>query len=195
MRQILTWIALTFALVPSAFSQDNMADHYAKVGKWDIYLDESVSGCFMIGSYKGGTWVRVGFIVLDNSVSTSVFIGDEDWKSIEYGKTYSIILDFGNGKTWTRTANGFSFDPPKNESVLHVVIPSSTSERSFLIDLMEARDVSVSYGSVEIANLTLTGSYQAGLKLLECQTSHASRSSDPFKSATTVDDDPFKISN
>ena len=193
MRRILAWIALIFTLVVPAPASSGDSEHYANVGDWSVYFDSSVSGCYMYAAYDGGTWLRVGLIASDDSVRTSILIGDAAWKSIEYGKTYSITLDFGNGKAWTRPATGFSFSPPKDESMLRLFIHPSSSERIFLVDLMEARGVAVFYGSVEIANLTFKGSYQAGLKLIECQTAQASKPSDPFSSSTTVDDDPFKL--
>ena len=194
MRRILAWFALTFTLAVPAPASSLDSEHYANVGNWTVYFDSSVSGCYVYGTYESGTWLRVGLNASDDSaVGTSVLIGDDAWKSIEYGKTYSITLDFGNGKTWTRTATGFSFDPPKDESTLRLFIHPSSSERVFLLEFMEARGVKVHYGSVEIASLTLKGSYQAGLKLMECQTAQASKPSDPFNSATTVGNDPFKL--
>lgn len=163
---------------------------YARVSGWTIGIDTSLSnGCFMYTGYEGGALLRIGFRPDESDIY--LLLGDADWESIEYGKTYSIQLTFGDESPWTGDAEGFSFDPPDDQGWLHIVIPGDKAA-DFVSELMREHTFTVHYNDQQIAHLGLRGSYRAATKMMECQTEMTAQASDPFAEPKTASDkDPF----
>ena len=163
---------------------------YAKVSGWTIGIDRSLdSGCFMYTNYEGGTFLRLGFRPKESDLY--LILGDTDWESIEYGKTYPIQLTLGKESPWTGDAEGFSFDPPEDQGWLHLAIPGDQAA-DFVNELMREHTITANYNDKEIAHLSLRGSYRAATKMMECQTKMNADASDPFAgSKTSSDKDPF----
>ena len=187
--------AIVVLILGAAVNQAQGADsiRYSTVGAWTIAVDTTLgSGCFAVTSYKGGAVFRLGFDLSDSSAPSSYFIlGDAKWRSIEYGKHYVLRVRFGNRPGWRGTATGFSFKPPTNQPWLKMEVKAKSSA-DFLIEYMRQKYVAVEYNNKEILRLSLKDSYQAGLKLLECQKATRRERRDPFRSTSIPSNDPFK---
>jgi hypothetical protein len=193
MKYLLIKLTALFLLAISfsAFSDENVPE-YATVGPWSIRVDSSLGyGCFLMAEFEGGSLLRLGF---DNSNDTIyVLIGDMKWKSIEYGKKYNVEIQFGDETKWTGNAKGFSFDPPNNEPWLWISI-SIDSDLAILFfqEFMQEQGINLFYKNSSISHLSLSDSYKAGLKLLECQETMNTIDEDPFdESKGSENEDPF----
>lgn len=191
---------LTFA-APRSYA-DNASPIYASVGSWQIRADSTVVGCFAIVTYLDGTALRVGVGIDEGQLKPYVMLGNEEWTSIEYGKNYPLELHFGNESPWTGDAVGFSFNPPEDQSYLLLYGDSDQVELLF-DEFMRERDVEAVYNGKSVLHGKLDGSYQAGLKVIECQAAlmdawgseepRQTKGNDPFRDATRTSsrNDPF----
>lgn len=200
-RYITSSVALVALLLSGATKADESLE-YATVGNWSIAVDRSLdNGCFMAVSYTDGPWFRIGFDRREDS-SFYIMLGDEKWKSIEYGKTYRISITFGRKPKWEGPATGFSFSPPDNEGILILYIDKGQYE-NFLKEAMEERHFVAHYEERVIGNFSLKDSFRAGIKMIEChsliaeyeaKTEEKHADEDPFKTLpATSGDDPFKL--
>lgn len=190
-------VVVLFLSTSTIFAEENVIE-YSNVSGWNISIDLSLSGaCFAYAEYEDDSILRVGF----NEEISGLYIifGNAIWQSIEYGKKYDIQIKFGEETPWNGQATGLSFDPPENQPFLAISIdgdPDSTS--LFIEEFMEQRYVRLFYDGKTIENLTLKGSYSAGLELIECQAfsneyfKDLNSTSDPF-SSPDEDNDPFNI--
>tara|TARA_R110002126_G_scaffold12078_2_gene52866 strand:+ start:584 stop:1171 length:588 start_codon:yes stop_codon:yes gene_type:complete len=186
-------VASSLTLVCSSSLASEDVTPYDTVAGWKIVTDNTLNGgCFVLAEYKGGTILRVG---IDNSdpESKSVYaiFGDPEWKSIEYGKEYEVQIQFGNEEKWSGEAEGMSFDPPENQSMLWIEINNQDDAAVlFFEEFMQESTVELFYNESSIALLKLKDSYAAGLKLAECQKAADNANKDPF-SQPTDSNDPF----
>jgi len=165
---------------------------FAVVGAWAIHVDTSIGySCFVMAEFDGGSAVRFGFNIQDENLY--ILTGNPKWKSIEYGKTYGIELQFGDESRWNGDASGFSFDPPDNQPWLWLTIAvQKDSAVLFFQEFMQEQNLAVYYKDSSILNVNLQDSYKAGLKLFECQEAMAMISDDPFAEDVSVNiSDPF----
>ena len=98
-------IAVLLALAPSVHGNE-MSTHYATVDSWHIRVDASLEGsCFAFATYKSGSTFRMALDMREESEEGAVFavFGNPEWKSIEYGKSYPITVQFGSGSSRSNT--------------------------------------------------------------------------------------------
>lgn len=173
-------------------AEDEAMPEYAVVSGWSIRVDTSMdNGCFAFAEYERGSILRVGVDNRDSSVYA--LFGNEDWRSIEYGKKYDVEIQFGNETKWNGKATGMSFDPPQNQPYLWVAIVGEDAVVNFISEFMAETSVELFYNGNSIDKLKLEGSYAAGLKVIECQKvmrSNNSNTKDPFAQPGSSSD-PF----
>ena len=188
MRTTLAIVCIAIFLGRPAFAQDIV--EYSTAGDWKINIDQTVGdGCFVLAEYERGSLFRLG---MDrNQDIIYVIWGDPDWRSIEFGKNYDLEVQFGDESAWSGTAQGFSFDPPENQPFLQLEADSDAGA-DFVLEFMQEQFVKVNYQGKEILHLSLEGSFQAGLQLLECQQSVDKWERDPFQEAPATNEDPFR---
>ena len=169
------------------------ATEYSTHGAWTIAIDNTLdNGCFVSATYAGSAALRIGFD--PSSDSFYALFADDDWRSIEYGKSYTVEVVFGDESPWRGDATGFSFNPPNNEGVLELVVSQEASEL-FLLEFMQEQNVVVRYKNKDIMNLNLSDSFRSGLELLECQKAMDKFTADPFDEITAPSsNDPFASS-
>ena len=183
------FFALSFVVMPGSYAGEP-SPVYATVGQWQIHADMTIAGCFAVVTYEQGTTLRLGLQNDGSSIRPYVMLGNPEWTSIEYGKTYQLELSFGNESPWTGDAEGFSFDPPEDQSYI-LMLASSEAIELFFDEFMRERSVAAKYNDNWVLHGKLDGSYQAGLKIIECQTDLLDAlGSDPFKQ--TKGNDPFR---
>ena len=185
---VIAWAVVLFC--GHAVAEDTI--EYSTAGEWDIIVDRTVGdGCFVTAGYETGSVFRLGL----NRDNDTVYViwSNPDWKSIEYGKSYDLAIEFGNESPWSGTATGFSFDPPNNQPFLHLELDvGSEATANFVLEFMQEQFVKVDYEGKEILHLSLKDSFQAGLQLFECQKSADMWSRDPFQDTPATNDDPFE---
>lgn len=188
MRALMLCAVLVLSVTVHVVAQDTFK--YGQVGSWEIRMDSTMGyGCFAYTNFVRGTSFRIGF---DNSAkieSMYIMVGDPEWKSLETGKKYDLVMDFGSETVWTGT--GIALWLGDKLPVLRVNIPGD-----MLQEFMEKQGVDVRYRDQSIANLSLKDSWAAGQKILECQNMirdhqkrNPPRKKDPFSSAKSSD--PF----
>jgi hypothetical protein len=191
-----------FILLLSGTGLINAEDEplWKTVGGWEIRVDTTLgNGCFTYQIYEGNTVLRIGVNKLVGGMYA--MIGDADWKSLEFGKTYPIKLYFGNQTPWSGNAEALSFN---GIPVLMLNIISNDHAALFLTEFMRELSVKVVFKNKSIAHLNLKGTYKAGTELLKCQKAFNKREEkeDPFESPETPNkkpttndssDDPFAI--
>jgi hypothetical protein len=185
-------IAFATALIsPLTFAGET--EIYGDVGGWAIASDPSLGyGCFILATYEEDTVLRFGFDPTEGELY--MIIGDGKWKSIEYEKSYSIEVQFGDESPWSVEATGFSFDAPKDDTFLYFSIPlDDETGGSFVKEFMHESNVVIDYKGKQIANLVLTDSRRATEELFKCQQKYLDAQEDPFaKDSDQEEFDPFK---
>lgn len=181
-------------VVPLVFSAEAPDQpEYAKVGPWSIRVDTTLDyGCFIFAAFEGGTALRFGFNMTDQTIYAMV--GDPKWKSLEWGKAYHVIITFGDEEPWSGDAMGFSFDEGEDGPWLWINVGEvGDVAELFFTEFMQEGDFALDYKGKEITKLSLRGSHKAGLKLLECQEEMLEMGEDPFKEISVdLEQDPFK---
>lgn len=183
-------IVLLLAII-STSAKSEEPPKWGEFDGWGIYVDTSLgNGCFAFSIFEGDSLLRFG---INNSEEDEELIyavfGDPNWKSIEYGKKYSVEIKFGDEEPWSGDARGMSFDPPENQPYLWISVKSGNASK-FFDEFMEEKSVSLFYNGSVITNLSLKGSYTAGLELVKCQKAMDRNKKDPF-SAPRNSNDPF----
>lgn len=191
MRQTLLAAAIVLGSSGSAFPQT--ITWKEDVAGWFLAVDPSIDdGCFMTTVYEEGTVLRVQF---NPSIDLFEFlIGDHDWQSIEAGKFYEIVVQFGSREPWFGEALGIRFGSGDLPTLSFVVGFEGGNAEAFIDEFMRMTYVTVDYQGSEIAALTLRGTHTAMQEVMACQQVmlDRNRQSDPFATAPTPSDDPFE---
>ena len=169
MRTSLLLLLFPALIAELAQALEDQSRVFAQVAPWKIAVDDSMNrGCFIFAEFPRGTFLRIGKDNVENNIY--VFVGDPHWKQIEYGRQYPIDISFSDKGYWRVSATGVSFDPPENQPIIGFVVPheNNTAAR-FLYEFMKESQVEFFFQGTMIARISLENSYQAGLKLMECQ--------------------------
>jgi hypothetical protein len=165
------------------------------VGAWSVYIDRTVKyQCFIATVYEDYTLFRMGFQDPEASSALYIAIGNADWKSIESGKTYDLVMQIDNEAGWTSPATAITLD-----TLPTLVVNSNQAE--FVAQLMRRHSLRVFFNDRLILNLSLRGSNNALKEMATCQNAvdrHLGRNAplsnpDPFKEAPSPNTvkDPF----
>jgi hypothetical protein len=183
-------LCLLALAIPSASLAESETAKWGQVGGWVIRVDRSVGdGCFAVQVFERGTIVRIGLDITSKRVY--LFIGHNEWKSLEVGKLYPVRVVFDGVKSY----NG----EMKGQTLGHTVFLVHRDLSADLIkDFMERNGMEVFYRGERIANLSLRNTYAAIAEVINCQKELAAAGpaprEDPFASAPTAprDQDPFR---
>lgn len=159
---------------------------------WTIKVDRTTdNGCFMFASYEGGSILRAQFDMNDGTFD--FFIGNSDWRSIEYGKSYDTSLQFGSRKPWKGEAEGYWFGSETPALLFSLSFGDEGSAVTFIEEFMETTSLRVRYEGKQIANLSLKGTYAAMQEMFSCQQAMVDAvGSDPFAPDGGSRNDPFR---
>lgn len=136
------------------------AKPWSKVGSWDVMIDTSISGCFIVASYTLGDVIRVG--INNNNKNGYVVLGNSAWRSIELGKEYDLTFQFDGETPWTGTFRGKKFGDGTFLAV-------NFKDAKFLREFAARPGLTIYYGDKLVTRLPLTGSYAAMQSLIQCQ--------------------------
>lgn len=169
----------------SAYAQDSAA--WAKVGNWDVRVDPTLNNsCFMVGGYRSGTILRVGF---DNRHNASYFvIGNAAWRSLEVGKRYQLGAQFDGGQIAYWDAQAVSM----GDTIALSVVFNSPSPNEVLAVFGQRLSLRLFYQGTAVANLRLSGTAAAAAETINCNNQFMATRPDPFSGASRpVVADPF----
>jgi hypothetical protein len=192
-RKLLPALTVLILGAPHVFAEEVF--DYGAVGAWSVRIDPSLDyGCFLFVEFEEESLLRLGVDPIEGGLY--LLVGDPDWQSIDYGKTYAVQLYFGDETPWTADASGFSFDPPEDQPFLEIIIDTDPDNTYlFMTEFMQEANMNLHYNGSSIMNLSLRDSYEAGMKLFECQEAANSalrKNSDPFASPDKSNaKDPF----
>lgn len=193
MRPTLLAAFLSIAGVFPSAAADSI--FWKSVAGWDVYLDPSVgNGCYITTSYDGGTFLRLGLDFTAKSPSVYLALSNENWRSLEVGKEYSIEVQFDNNPVWTANAGVMLIGNYK-------YLTTTSTDTNFIREFSHKLRMSVRFGGHQVAALRLTGSAAATQELLTCQLAADARQApsgkpaDPFADppATNASKDPFAL--
>ena len=187
-------VVLMMVFSQPLWAEDRDTILYATIGPWDVRIDNNK--CFLAAVFEGGTIFRLG---MDDDYVLYTIIGNADWKSIEYGKSYDLEIQFGNESRWSGEATGYSFDQPENQPYLHLTISGDIEKKTlFFTEFIQERSVEIFFNGTSISRLSLKDSFAASRKFVECQeqmkksTATPPSSTDPFSNPSGTRTDPFK---
>ncbi|WP_170755627.1 hypothetical protein [Ruegeria lacuscaerulensis] len=184
-KQLFSIVSVVLLSVSSVAAKDTT--DWKRVGNWDVAIDHTLgNGCFMVGSYEGGTHLRIGVDRRENSAY--LMFGNEEWRSLEAGKEYPIEIHFGNRSSWDADARVLQF--PDGSKVLSTYV-----DAEFIETFMRQTSMSVHYRGRQIDSLKLPGTFAAFIEVMECQDEVDQylnkNGSDPFVGNVSSQTDPF----
>lgn len=165
MRKIVLWTLALLFFAGSALANGIPSTAYARVGAWDVRVDDSLGhGCFIFASYpKGDDILRVG---IDNTKATPtayMFVGNPAWQSLVGGRNYTLSFSFDGGAqfAWHGTAMTLGGDAKL------LSFPFDSAE--FLKALARASYMEVFYQGQFVTRMNLPGTQAAIQALVSCQ--------------------------
>lgn len=140
---------------------------YEIVSGWTVHTDRARDfSCSMEARYEGGSVIRLGFD--EGGDSMYLVVGDPAWAALEVGRRYEAEVAVGDESAWASRASAVVMDEEAGLRGLRVDLGPDRGE-AVTRRLMREYSVTVGYDGGEPLELSLGGSYQAGLKLTECQ--------------------------
>lgn len=189
MKQLTACLFAVVALAGGAQAQETTPWGDGDVNGWSIGIDHTIGGgCFIYTLYEGDTSARIGFD--PGSRGFYFLVGDLDWRSMEDGKEYDVVLQMGKRPEWTAIALGSRMG---EVPALLVVF----DDANFIAEFAGQNFISMRLGGQEIANLSLDGSARAIDEMISCQeavnngTAGGPPAGDPFATTPPNQDDPF----
>ena len=181
-------LVLLLAAPSVAIADNDVVTWKDDVKGWFIGVDRTIGdGCFMYGSFNGGTFIRFQFNPQEDVVN--FIVGNKEWRSLEAGKLYDLSVTFGRQAPWTGQADAIYIG---GQIALSLIVKySNNNAATFIDELQKTTGVEISYQGRTVDMLSLSGSYAAVSELISCQsvmlggTSHA----DPFSGTSK---DPFQ---
>lgn len=145
---------------------------YRTVGAWTVGIDSTLgNGCFLLSSYEGGIYFRVGIDARDG-ISGYLLVFGENWKSIVIGKKYKTSVKFGKNDPWEADALGVELSGLKG-------LMLSFQDKALLDEFGKARSARIFYQDEEVSSLALSDTKVALEAMWRCQRAQPTKS-DPF---------------
>jgi hypothetical protein len=146
-------------------SQSVESPLWKTVGSWEIRVDKTLNfGCFMMASYVRGTFVRIG--LNQKHLNGYILVGNNDWRSLEIGKEYELVLQLDGNPPWRGNATALQVGGSGPASLYLPFL-----KPDFMIELAKKQMLSIWYEAKLITSLSLTGSFAATQELVLCQRS------------------------
>lgn len=170
---------------------------YSTFGSWDIDLytgdDDVPTACRGYVRYNGSeTSMLVGFAKSEEKDLFTLTILNDDWRSIERGKEYSLTIKFPNRSPWTLTTLGLA-DP--DNDYFGVRLRNELNEKAweFISDYRKSLNMKVDVEGNPIGGFKLKGTSGMLSEAWKCyQNKVVNAKKDPF-SVGSKKSDPFDI--
>jgi hypothetical protein len=152
---------LQLLIVPAVRSDTGETAKWGKVGGWDIRVDRTVGdGCFAMQVFERGTIVRIGFDVASRAIY--LVFGHDDWKSLEEGKRYPVVIRFDNSQDYNGEMKGEQLGKA-------IFLVHHNLNADFLKDFMARNSMEIFYRGVSIARVSLQNTFAAVAEVIKCQ--------------------------
>ena len=194
MKRLLAVLLTALAATPAAASSSDIVV-WSNTAGWMIASDTTFGNtCFLASTFDNGVTLRLGFQPKGSKFPAYLALGNNDWKSIEAGKEYSLQLHMGNKPQWDAPATGM------NLSGMPTLIVNF-SDISFISEFVRQHTFKAMFNGSLIAHLSLKGSARASQELVNCQEAvdklgdTKNNQKDPFavKDAAPSGTDPFAL--
>lgn len=154
------WITATAALAQQ--SQPDTIE-WKTVGTWTIYVDRTVgNACYTVTLYEDYTIFRLGFQERGSANVLYVGLGNSEWRSLEIGKEYNLVLQVDNEPGWNSPATAGEIG-----GIPFLFV--GTNQAEFVDQLRRKHSLRVYFNKRMILNLSLRGSAAALTELGRCQ--------------------------
>ena len=176
MRKYIFLIVFIFLnYIPIASAED-----WKEIGWWSVGPIDGDDGysCRMYANYTNLVF-KLDYSYKNNDYYLE--INSENWKSIEDDKSYTLDIEFDQGK-WTLPTTGFS-DSLNNVKIYGLFSRQKGSEvKEFVEDFQKSTSIRISFDENEIALLDLKSTYRAVEEIKSCSSRQYSlnNTKDPF---------------
>ncbi|MGI6856310.1 hypothetical protein [Mesorhizobium sp. 1B3] len=198
-RAIVIAVMLAFGLASSNANEEGAVDQsvafWKSVGHWTVWVDRTVeNGCFIATAFEDSTVLRLGFVGIDRNLFAYIGVGNEQWKSLEEGKDYELVIQMDGRNPWRAEASVMKI----GGKVPFLV--AEASEAEFFKEFMRKHSLTISYKGTVVVTLDLKGSAAAMRELLTCQETFEAEAKrvpdapkkDPFEGVSSQKD-PFAL--
>jgi len=144
-----------------AGNQGGDRTQWSQVGAWRVEVDRRIGDrCYAWRGFEDGTVLRVGVSAGKGDVHFA--IANEQWRSLEAGKLYRMVLVFDNGKTYdgellARSVEGL------------IVLYEGNVGSAFAADFMTRNSLRLYHRGVLVTNLTLHDTDATLRAIVACQ--------------------------
>lgn len=192
-------VILAFGLESANANEEDTGDQtvafWKTVGHWTVWVDRTLgNACFIATTFEDFTVLRLGFVRVDRNVSAYIAVANEQWKSLEEGKDYKLVIQMDGREPWHAEA-----------SVMRIggkvpFLIAEASEAEFFREFMRKHSLTISYKGTVVVTLDLKGSAAAMRELLTCQETFEAEAKrvpdapkkDPFEGVSSQKD-PFAL--
>lgn len=187
---------LMLTAAPAAAAE---AVKWNEVDGWAILMDPTMgNGCYVTTIYEDKTVLRLGFNFLGPQGTLFLALGNENWKSLEAGKDYPVVIKFDTETPWDAVASAMEFSDINWLTI-------QTTDMGFAEEFAAKHTLLVTFEGRQITKLRLKGSSKAITEMLNCQDAVKAYSSkqeqpvpspaDPFATSPEVKStaDPFAL--
>lgn len=160
MKHIVALIAVLIATGPAHAQRDTTL--WRDVGGgWSIRIDRTLNfGCYLLWAGERGTLVRFGF---NRSVGNAyVIVGNMQWKSLQAGRQYRLMMQFDDHSPWTVSARGLTMGTT-------VFLSADLTDVRFFREFSRSHSFDIYYQDRRIAQISLRGSAAAVNEMITCQ--------------------------
>jgi hypothetical protein len=143
------------------------------IGSWELYVDSTLGeGCFILGRWKGGTTLRLGYSPIYAS-KYYIILADAKWASLKLGEKYKIEIKFDDDTPWESNAKSVEIGGVKT-------LYSPFSDDSLFDEFVRSKMIRISYGGSVITTMYQQDNAIAVAALKSCQIAQQRDGSDPF---------------
>lgn len=197
-KTILVTTALALGLQPAGADEKQAGSPsvalWKEVGHWSVWVDRTLgNACFIATEFEDFTILRVGFLGAAYNAPAYVAVGNENWKSLEAGKDYELVIQMDRREPWRAEASVL-----KDEKIPFLI--AEAGEVEFFREFMRKHSLTISYKGNVVVSLDLKGSAAAMQEMLRCQETlddnakdaPAALKKDPFEGVSSPKD-PFAL--
>jgi hypothetical protein len=197
MRRLCNLVACLMVATAPAMAAE--AVKWSEVDGWSVLMDPTMgNACYVSTAYEDGTVLRLGFNFLGPQGALYLALGNQNWKSLEAGKDYPVVIKFDTETPWDAVATAMEFSDINWLTI-------QTTDMGFAGEFAAKHSLLATFEGRQITKLRLKGSSKAVAEMLNCQDAVKAYSSkkelpapspaDPFATSPEVKSttDPFAL--
>lgn len=156
---LITWLV-------SAVAAPEVTPYFTTASGWQVFYHNGSGNCGMVRNHALGTEVIVTF---DRSNDTWTFsLSNQKWDLVKNGQKYNVYMKLDGVDTWKGQFTGSVFNG-------RPIISLPNTKVEFIKKFMEGEKMTIGTpDSGDMTTLNLDGSWDAMLRVAECQKAHQS---------------------